>query len=239
MRAVGSAGTYLMNPNGSKKTAQECEKRAREILLRGIKEADPQLSRWGDGRDADRAIAICPLDGIVNFSRRYGDFSVMAAYVEEGRPVFGAMFLPQSGEVISAEAGKGARIEGRRINASARSDLHASLTCVICDCYLYDMGQTEPMALDVIAKLSIGGVPWRNSGSAGHDFFALASGRADAVLAPALETAHAAGYIIMEEAGAAVTDWSGKPYTLRSGNIVAANPDLHGILLDFLADPTR
>ncbi|HSB46379.1 MAG TPA: inositol monophosphatase family protein [Candidatus Bilamarchaeum sp.] len=237
VRAVESAGAHAMN-NGSKKPLEDTEKRARDIMLREIRDADPMLGRWGDGIERERALAVCPLDGVMNYSRRFGPFSVMAAYLEAGKPVFGALFLPLSGELITAEAGKGARLGGRRLGVGRRNELRVSITCAACDCYLYDMGQTGPMALDIITKLSLGGIPWRNSGSSGYDFAALALGRADAVAAP-VQGAHAAGYLIMEEAGAVLSDADGKQHSLSSEMVIAANPGLHPILLEFLQDPTR
>jgi myo-inositol-1(or 4)-monophosphatase len=237
IRSVEHAGRYLMNPNGAKKSAAEIEKRARDIILREIKNADPQLSLWGEGRG--RAVSVCPIDNLLNYSKGYGGFGVMAAYIEGGMPVFGAIHLPMSGETASAERGKGARMQGRRIRAGERSDLQSAIVCTVCDCYVQDMGEVQPAALDFIAKFAFKGMAWRNSGSPCSDFYAVATGQADAMVVPVLESAHAAGYLVMEESGALVTDIEGRPYSLHSQGILGANPELHGLMMDFIADQTR
>jgi myo-inositol-1(or 4)-monophosphatase len=233
--ATQQAGFYLKNPNGSKKTPAEVEKRCRDTLLRGIRNADPTLSLWGEERETpERAVAICPLDSSLNFARGLGAYGVMAAYIEESRPVLGALFFPESGIMISAERGKGARIDGRKTSVSMRSELSSALVCCSCDGYMQDVRSVVPVALGVIQVLAENGIQWRNSGSPSADYAAVASGKADALVAPMQESAHAAGYLIMEEAGAQVTDRSGNRFTLHSQGVVAANPDLHGPLLELL-----
>lgn len=232
--ATQQAGFYLKNPNGSK-TPFEIEKRCREALLRAIRSYDPRLSLWGQEREIpERAVAICPLDSTVNFARGLGSYGVMAAYIEDSRPVLGALFLPESETLITAQRGKGARIEGRKIAVSRRSDLQGVLVCCSCDGYMEESGSVVPLAIRVMQVLAENGIQWRNSGSPSVDYATLASGKVDAVVAPMQDSAHAAGYLIMEEAGACVTDRNGNRFTLHSQSVVAANPDLHGPLLDII-----
>jgi fructose-1,6-bisphosphatase/inositol monophosphatase family enzyme len=58
----------------------------------------------------------------------------------------------------------------------------------------------------------------------------------DGVVVPLIESGHAAGYLAMREAGARVTDGHGKPFSLRSENIIAANHGLHQDLLELVRD---
>ncbi|MDI6721502.1 MAG: inositol monophosphatase family protein [Candidatus Aenigmarchaeota archaeon] len=68
---------------------------------------------------------------------------------------------------------------------------------------------------------------FRVFGTGGLDYCYLAKGSFDACITPLAEPFHSAGYIIMEEAGAVVTDYEGNPHSLGSRTIVAANPALH------------
>jgi fructose-1,6-bisphosphatase/inositol monophosphatase family enzyme len=44
----------------------------------------------------------------------------------------------------------------------------------------------------------------------------------------------AAGIVILEEAGAKITDFSGGPVDIRKGDFLGANPALHRKLLDVI-----
>ncbi|MEW6722875.1 MAG: inositol monophosphatase family protein [Candidatus Micrarchaeota archaeon] len=236
IRGVMQAGSVLKKQNGGRRAVWDIERKARDAILREIKATAPALCLWGDREDPESAVSLCPLDSTLNFSREFGEFSVMAAYIEDGRPSFGAVYLPNSEALFTAERGKGARIEGRKVSAGMRTDLSRALVCCGCDCFLQGEAGLSPLALDVISSLSRAGVPWRNSGSAGWDSAALATGRADGFIAPLMESQHAAAYLLMEEAGALVTDGKGEKYTMASRSLVAANRELHGRLLDILGD---
>lgn len=233
--ATQQAGMYLRNPNGSKKSPAEVERKCRGIILRELKSIDPRLSVWGQDRETpERALAICPLDSTINFARGFGGYGIMAAYIEDSRPVMGAIFLPEDGLMVTAERGKGARIEGRKTSVSQRSGLQSVLVCCSCNSYLYESGGIFPVSLDLIKTLAENGIQWRNSGAPAWDYVALSSGKADAVVAPMQDSSHAAAYLMMEEAGATVTDGKGNRFTLHSQSMVAANPELHGPLMEII-----
>lgn len=229
--AVQEAGIRLGNPD-PKKTAYELERRCREQIVRQIKKTDPLISLWGEEeREPQRALAICPLDSADNFARGIGPFGVMAAYIQEGTPVFGALFLPMTVEMVVAERGKGARMNGKRFSVCGRADMSRALVC----CSLGVYGEDNlPIGLDIVPRLAESAVSWRNLGSPALEFVSLAGGMIDGLIIPAQESAHATGYLIMQEAGAKVTDSHGKPFSLYSQNIIAANPGLHGPLLELV-----
>jgi myo-inositol-1(or 4)-monophosphatase len=72
----------------------------------------------------------------------------------------------------------------------------------------------------------------RRDGSAAVDCCHVAGGRADGFWEYALKPWDmAAGALICREAGAVVTDVSGRPWSAASENILAANPSLHAEML--------
>jgi myo-inositol-1(or 4)-monophosphatase len=233
VNAVQAAGKYLRDSNGNKKTPYELEKRSRDIMLRELRSAMPQISIWGDDERKDRTIAICPLDAQVNFGRRMGPYGTMAALIEGDAAVFGALYLPESEDMLVAERGKGARLNGKKVESNGRGDLSKALVCCGCNIYNEDM---VPLSMGAIEALARNAIIWRNLGSPVAEFIYLATGKIDGLVVPMLETAHAAGYLAMQEAGAVVTGTDGKPYTLRSGSIIAAGAGLHQDLFDLLKD---
>lgn len=233
VKATQASGTFLRDSSGSKKTPYELEKRARDIMLKELKTALPQVSVWGEGRENCGAFAICPLDAQMNYTRRIGPYGSMAAYIENGTPVFGAVYLPESDELLTAEKEKGARLNGRKTESAGKADLSRAVVCCECNTYNEEM---VPLSMGAIEALARNAVVWRNLGSPAAEFLWLATGRIDGLVAPMLESAHAAGYLAMQEAGAKVTDKGGNPFTLRSASVIAANPRLHQDLFDLVRD---
>jgi myo-inositol-1(or 4)-monophosphatase len=233
VKAAQASGTFLRDSAGSKKAPYELERRAREMMLRELRVALPQMSVWGEGRENGGSVAICPLDAHMNYVRGIGPYGTMAAFIERGEPVFGAVYLPETDELLTAEREKGARLNGRKTESSGKADLSRAVVC--CECNVYDE-QMAPLSMGAIEALARNAVVWRNLGSPAAEFLWLATGRIDGLIAPMLESAHAAGYLAMQEAGAKVTDREGNPFTLRSASIIAANSKLHQDLFDLVRD---
>ncbi|MEW6036526.1 MAG: inositol monophosphatase family protein [Candidatus Micrarchaeota archaeon] len=225
IRAVQEAGEHL--GRGDKRNG--VEKRSREIMLRRLREAEPVLSMWGEGGD-ERSFTICPLDSPINLSRGIAPYGTMAALIEGGETVFGALYLPGEG-LYTAEKGRGARLDGRKVGGPAMTDSSRALIC--CDCSGYDQ-DLQPISGAAVDALSRRARIWRNYGSPAAEYAWLATGRVDAVVVPFPESAHAAGYLLMEEAGATVTDGRGRPFSLGSGSLVAAGAALHEELIGML-----
>lgn len=233
VNAVQAAGSYLRDSSGNRKTPYELERRSREIMLRELRAALPQLSFYGEEPQRRTTIAVCPLDAQVNFERGTGPYGTMAAVIESGETVFGSVYLPETDEVLVAEKGKGARLNGKRVESSGRAGLIKALIC--CGCNLYNE-EMVPLSMGAIEALARNTVVWRNIGSPAAEFVYLATGRIDGLVVPMLETAHAAGFLALQEARAVVTDSHGKPYTLRSGSVIAAGAALHEDLYELVKD---
>jgi len=232
VKAAQIAGDHLRNPSNSKKSPYDIEKKCKELMLREIREVEPSISVFGEeNKNSGGSIALCPLDSVVNFSREIGPYGAMAAYIENGQPEFGAVYLPLSEEMLTADRGKGARHNGRKISTSNRNDLKRAVVC--CDCSSYDM-KMRPMGLGAIEALAKNTIVWRNIGSLAAEFALLALGRIDGLIVPSRESAYTAGFLIIEEAGTKLTDGKGRPFSLTSANIVAASPNLHKELLDIV-----
>jgi myo-inositol-1(or 4)-monophosphatase len=225
IRAAQEAGEHL----GRGDRRNGIEKRAREIMLRHIRGAEPSLSAWGENC-GEMAFTICPLDSPINLSRGIAPYGTMAALIEKGEAVFGALYLPGEG-TYTAERGKGARLDGRKVGGPATKDASRALICCDCSSYDQDLQPFGGAAIDALARKAR---IWRNYGSPAAEYAWLATGRVDAVVVPFPESAHAAGHLLMEESGATVTDGRGRPFTLGSGSLVAAGKELHEELMDIL-----
>ncbi len=226
IHAVQETGEHLSRGNDKR---NGLEKRCREIMLRHLRRVEPSLSMWGEGCDG-RAFTICPLDSPINLLRGIAPYGTMAALIENGEPVFGALYMPGEG-LYTAEKGKGARLDGRKVGGPVMADSSRALIC--CDCSGYDQDM-QPFSGAAVEALARRARIWRNFGSPAAEYAWLATGRVDAVVVPFPESAHAAGHLLMKESGATVTDGRGRQFTLGSGSLVAAGTALHEELIDIL-----
>lgn len=180
---------------------------------------------------------IDPLDGTTSFVHGYPCYSVSVGVLRDGRPVAGAVFNVATGELFTGEAGGGAFLGGRAIRCSNVPDIAHAL---IATGFPYDRGETLDRQLRVFSSVIRIAHDVRRDGSAAVDCCEAACGRVDAFWELALRPWDmAAGVCILREAGAKVTDAAGEPWTPRTADIVAANPELHARLLEMIETSVR
>lgn len=214
----------------------ETDRANERTITDDIRKIDPKISILGeengmDKRGSERLLVIDPLDGTTNFVKGIGLYSVMISYFEAGKPKLGVVYVPSTKDIYIAETGEGAFLNKRQIRASDKTTLRESL--VSCNRSNYP-DELVPTGLGIIERLMRNALSWRNAGTAGVEYAWVAAGKLDGIVTPLAEGVHYAGYILMEEAGAKVTDHLGKPVSLESSSIVAANPMLHGQLIDLV-----
>ena len=176
---------------------------------------------------------IDPLDGTVNYAHHIPIFCVSIGYASQGVLSLGAIYDPLRDEMFTAERGKGAYLNGKRLNASAVAELQRSL---LVTGFPYDTWNTK---LDNFAnfekfgKLTQG---VRRLGSAALDLSYVGAGRFDGFWELALKPWDvAAGALICEEAGATVTNIHGEAdYISAPQSILATAPGIHARMLDEL-----
>ena len=132
-------------------------------------------------------------------------------------------------ELFTAERGKGAFLNDRRLRVAARRRLADAV--VACGLPHHGRGDLELFrreATAVMAKV----VGLRRFGSAALDLAWIAAGRFDAYWERNLSPWDmAAGMILVREAGGFATDLEGGDAIFQTGNIIAGNEAVHGELL--------
>jgi myo-inositol-1(or 4)-monophosphatase len=173
-----------------------------------------------------------PLDGTTNFAHRFPVFSVSIGLEHRGRLVCGVVFNPMSGEMFSAERGRSAHLDGKRIHVSATADLGRGL---LATGFPYDVRETKTnIANHERFLLKAQGV--RRCGSVALDLCFIACGRFDGFWEMKLNPWDiAAGVVIAEEAGGIVTDFEGRPVDIYRPEIVASNGRIHRSMLEVLS----
>lgn len=142
---------------------------------------------------------VDPLDGTTNFSNKIPYSAVSIAVVDHGTPVVGVILDPHRNELFSATKGGGAFLNGKRIFASAKSQL---VDAVFATGFPYDRRANWDKYMPVIEELIMSARNVRSFGAAAIDLCWVACGRFDGFLEFNLKPWDvAAGAVIIEEAG--------------------------------------
>ena len=141
---------------------------------------------------------VDPIDGTLNFMRHRGASAVSIALLKNKRPVIGVIYNPYTDEMFTAEAGKGACMNGRGITVS-RTPFDRALVSLGTSPYDAKLAQTSMKAA---AKFLSQAGDLRRSGSAAIDLCDVACGRSDIFFELRLQPWDvAAGSLIVTEAG--------------------------------------
>ncbi len=195
---------------------------------------------------------IDPLDGTVNYAHNIPIFCVSIAYAstlrqaQEGASLstsassslsanlkLGAIYDPMRDEMFTAERGKGAYLNGRRLSVSATTELQQSLLVTGFPYNAWDTPQDNFSNFVKLGKLSRG---VRRLGSAALDLAYVGAGRFDGFWELALNPWDvAAGGLICEEAGASVTSVkNGDDYISSPQSVLATAPGIHARMIKVL-----
>lgn len=209
-----------------------CEEAIREILGRlapGQSILGEEQGRTGEG---STLWIVDPLDGTTNFAHSVPVFCVSIAFEEAGRTVAGVILDPMRDELFTAEAGKGAFLNGRDLSVTPRDELDSAL---FGTGFAYDYRTSSRHNFDAFTAMTRASQGVRRLGAAALDLAYVAAGRYDGFWELGLKPWDtAAGALMVEEAGGRLTDLSGAPYRCRLPDVVASNGLIHERMLEIL-----
>ena len=222
--------------------------RTSEALIRKrLGESFPEHGIFGEEGTRDRMEGefrwyVDPLDGTTNFAHGMPHFCVSlgleqraagSTAQEDGTLVAAVVYDPMRDELFSAEKGKGAWLNGKRIRASRTPELAEAL---VATGFPSQKRHLSPN-IHFYQEFTLRSHGVRRAGSAALDLTYVASGRLDAFWEFNLNPWDtAAGILLVEEAGGKVTSFSGEPYRLDSREILASNGLIDGELVGLFAD---
>jgi myo-inositol-1(or 4)-monophosphatase len=187
------------------------------------------------GGSSGRQWIIDPLDGTSNYSRGHPVYCVSIALWDAGEPAVGVVFLPTLGEMYAASGDTPATLNGKEIRVSGVSETRRAMI----NCY-FDRQRMLEHGLRLftrIARVCDGRV--KITGSTAAMLCWVAAGRLDAQVKNSVHIwDYAAGILVLERAGGAVTDFAGDPLRTDGQSIVASNPLLHEELRRVAAEDT-
>jgi myo-inositol-1(or 4)-monophosphatase len=193
----------------------------------GTRERLDQQYRW----------YVDPLDGTTNFAHGIPHFCVSMgleqrapdlAPDQDGRIVAGVIYNPMLDELFTAERGKGATVNGRPINVSRVPDLAESLVAT----GFPSRKRHDSPNIHFYQEFTLRSHGVRRAGSAALDLAYVACGRFEAFWEFHLNPWDtSAGFLLVEEAGGRITDFSNGPFQLNSREVLASNGLVHSELI--------
>ena len=166
---------------------------------------------------------IDPLDGTANFAAGRRPFGMMVALIEDGLPLEGWILDPFSGRMCHALRGHGATCDGRRVRANGTGQIppRAALGTQF-------LAPAHRERVHAHAERTLNVVPIPRC--AAESYARLVLGKDDiAMFQRILPWDHAAGVLLLNEAGGHITHWDGTPFRIGgkgTGVLAAASEPL-------------
>lgn len=178
------------------------------------------------GSDGQHRWIIDPLDGTTNFLHGIPMFACAIALERGQEIVASVIYNPVMDELYTAEKGGGAWLnDRRRLRVAGRRHLADAVVAT----GINSRGRPEDVhQLRQIAHVVPALAGLRRTGSASTDLAWVASGRLDAYWEMGLSPWDVApGLLLVKEAGGTVTDLTGGPGAIWTGNVLAGNETIH------------
>ncbi len=184
--------------------------------------------------NAEHLWIIDPLDGTNNFAHGIPHFAVSVAYYQNGRAQCGVVLNPCTGDLFTAERGRGAWWNGVLVAVNQHQSLSETMIAVG---FYYDRGammKSTLRAIEALFEQEIHGI--RRFGTAALDIVQVGLGRFGGYFEYQLSPwDFAAARLFLEEAGGTITTCTGNELPLEKTSILASNSRLHPALLEIVS----
>jgi myo-inositol-1(or 4)-monophosphatase len=189
----------------------QADKRSERAIVTRLSRLFPEhtiAAEEGTGhvRSSEFRWHVDPLDGTTNFAHKYPCFAVSIALAQNGTVVAGVVYNPIYDELFAAARGGGATLNGKKISVSRIETLSTSLLCTGFPVHKRRANPNIHYYYDFTFDgfWEFGLKPWDT----------------------------AAGVLLVQEAGGAISDFQGQPYVLGGPVILATNSLIHEEMRD-------
>ena len=224
-------GDYASRLKPDHTPVTQADEEAEEAIARTIRAQFPEHGFLGEETgEQDRASDYCwivdPVDGTKNYIRGIPLFGTQIALMHRGVLQLGVSNMPAMGELLHAERGQGAYLNGMRVKVSDVGDLGGAQVSFGGLDYFDAAGR-----LDAAVTVVRGAGRIRAFGDA-YAYHLVATGRCEAVLEAHIKIWDIAALsVIVEEAGGRCTDLDGVGIGTETGSMLATNGRVHEKLL--------
>jgi len=227
----------LLKKRGTaKEVATRYDKEVDRLIVEEIKRHYPRHSLLTEESgflrgDPDWLWIVDSLDGTGNFADFNPFFAVCIALMHQSELLLGAIYAPAIDEFYFAEKGKGAYLNGAKLQVSDVSDLSQSYI-LYCEGGDKDRGRTGELLQKVYPLVT----DIRKLGSAGLETAWVAASKGDAYFSTKIEPWDVApGVLLVREAGGKVSDFQGNPWRPQTGDLLFSNKKLHDRILGLIS----
>jgi myo-inositol-1(or 4)-monophosphatase len=213
------------------------------FIVKGLNEAFPEHGIEGEEQVGNREATvggglfhIDPIDGTTNFAWGIPHFGIVIMLEQDGAIAKGVVYDPMQDELFSAETGRGAWLNGRRIEATRNAD---PVNAVV-GAGLPVPGQVKSVPVETyhaaLRRLMDTTSGVRRLGSAALSIAYVACGRLDGFFEDGLSPHdYGASVLLVREAGGIVTAFDGTPIRPSGPTpILAAGAAIHPWLVEGL-----
>lgn len=205
------------------------DRTSERMILKGLRRAFPDHEIVAEESAARRTGSpwrwhVDPLDGTTNYAHTYPVYCVSIGLEHDGRVELGVVYNPNLDELFVATRGGGATRNRRRIRVSTVDRLRDGM---LATGFSYDPIQKR-RNMTYFRRFMKTTRAIRRAGAAALDLCYVAAGVFDGFWEFDLGTWDiAAGMLMVEEAGGALSDFAGRPVDLRVGEVLASNGRVH------------
>ena len=216
----------------------EADRNSEKLILERIRSVWPSHEVIGEEgarieTGGDYRWYVDPLDGTTNFAHGVPVFCVSLGLAFRGERHAGVLYDPTRDELFAAERGKGAFLNGKKIEVSKTAQLKQSL---VSTGFPSHKRHKNPN-IYFYHQLTLRSHGVRRAGSAALDLASVASGRYDGFWEFNLNAWDtAAGTLIVEEAGGKVSGFKGEPLAITDRDVVASNGLIHDEIIHEFAE---
>ncbi len=237
LRDFGEVEQLQVSQKGPADFVTRADRRTEEILFEELRKARPS---WGfileEGEDVpgdgEHFWIIDPIDGTTNFIHGIPHFAMSIALKKGEEIIASLIYNPVADEMFTAEKGRGALLNNRRIRCSARKGL--SQAVIVNGCPHRGRADLARFRRELaVVQEQVAGL--RRYGAASLDFCWVAAGRFDGYWERGLKAWDiAAGILMVREAGGMVEELDNKGDMLATGDIICAAPGVFPSLATIL-----
>ena len=244
-RSSENVSQLTINQKTRNDFTSEIDWKAEQEIIKVIHTSFPEhgflAEESGEQAGNDYVWVIDPLDGTTNFLHGFPHYAVSIALKNKGKIEVGVVYDPLRDELFTAERGGGAMLNNRKIRVTKPNSLKATL---IGTGFPFKNQQHLEAYMGMFKALTVDSAGIRRAGSAALDLAYVAAGRMDGFWEIGLKQWDmAAGILLIQEAGGAITDFSFKDQFLHSGNLIAGSPKMHQLMFQaiepFVTDNLR
>jgi myo-inositol-1(or 4)-monophosphatase len=226
----------LKERSTAKQAITKYDKEVDRLIVEEIKRHYPRHSLLTEESgclqgDPDWLWIVDSLDGTGDFANFNPFFSICLALMHQNELLLGAICAPAIDEFYFAEKGKGAHLNGVRIQVSDVSDLNHSYVF-----YCEGGDRNRARTGELLHKVYPHVTDIRKLGSAGLETAWVAAGKGEAYFTTGIEPWDVApGVLLVEEAGGRVSDFQGNRWQPKTSDLLFSNGSLHDKILSLLS----